>query len=74
VRCVITARKVARAIGWLFVVAIGYHAVRGWGQTIRAASGHHWGHAAELASIAVVTTLVVVATIVPVLRAARVRR
>ena len=68
------ARNVARAIGWLFVAAIGYHAVRAWGQTERAVSDRNWGHAAELAAIAVVATFVVAAAIMAAARSARTRR
>jgi len=68
------ARKAARAIGWLFVAVIGYHAVRAWGQATRAVSDHNWGHAAELAAIALVATFVVVAAIATAVRSTRARR
>ena len=68
------ARKVARAIGWLFVALIGYHAVSAWEQATRAASSRRWGHATELASIALVATFVVVAAIAVGVRSTRSRR
>jgi hypothetical protein len=68
------ARRAARAIGWLFVAVIAYHAVRAWGQTERAVSDDHWGHAAVVVSIALVATFVVIAAIVTAVRAARTGR
>jgi Na+/H+ antiporter NhaC len=68
------ARSVARAIGWLFVAVIGYHAARAWGQTGRAVSDGNWGHAAELAAIALLATFVVVAAIAAAARSTRARR
>jgi hypothetical protein len=68
------AQRAARAIGWLFVAVIAYHAVRAWGQTERAVSDGDWGHAAVVVSIALVATFVVIAAIVTALRASRAGR
>ena len=54
-------KVIGRAVGWVFVAAIAYHAVRAWGQTARAVSEHNWGYAAELGAIALVATMVVLA-------------
>jgi hypothetical protein len=70
----VTVKVVARAIGWVFVAAIGYHAVRAWGQTARAVSDHNWGYAIELGAIAVVATIVVVAAILAAAKSVRGRR
>ena len=68
------AQRVARAIGWMFVALIGYHAVRAWGQAARAASADNWGYAAELAAIALVATFVTFAAIGAGIRAVVARR
>jgi hypothetical protein len=68
------AQRAARAIGWLFVAVIAYHAVRAWGQAERAVSDGDWGHAAVVVSIALVATFVVIAAIVTALRASRAGR
>jgi hypothetical protein len=67
-------QRAARAIGWLFVAVIAYHAVRAWGQTERAVSDDKWGHAAFVLLIALVATFVVIAAIVTAVRAARAGR
>lgn len=67
-------KGVARTIGWVFVAAIGYHAVRAWGQTARAVSEQNWGYAAELGAIALVATVVVLAAIDAAVRSLRARR
>ena len=66
--------RLGRAIGWLFVAVIAYHAARAWGQTGRAVSHDRWGHATEVGSIALVATFVVVAAIVAAFRSRRARR
>ena len=68
------AQKVARAIGWLFVAAVAFHAVRAWSQAARAASDGKWGHAAEVAVIAVIATAIVAAAIANATRSARARK
>ena len=57
------ARLVARAIGWLFVVAIGYHAVLAAIEAVRAAHGGHWAHAGELIAIGIVAAAIVIVAI-----------
>jgi hypothetical protein len=68
------ARNVARAIGWLFVVLIGIHAVRAASQAERAASDGNWAHAGELVAIALVATAIVIAALVSAVRSTRARR
>ena len=62
------ARQVARAIGWLFVAVIGYHAVLAAVRAVQAGSDGHWGHAAELAAIALVAGGIVAAALVNAVR------
>jgi hypothetical protein len=61
-------RRVARAIGWLFVALLAIHVVRAATQAERAASGGHWGHAIELAAIGLVAFVIVAAAIVNAVR------
>jgi hypothetical protein len=68
------ARNAARAIGWLFVALIAFHAVRAASQAHRAASDGNWAHAAELIAIALVATAIVFGALVSALRSARARR
>jgi hypothetical protein len=68
------ARNVTRAVGWLFVIVIGYHAVLAVGEAHHAASAGHWTHAAELAAIALVAAAVVVVAVASALRSVRARR
>jgi hypothetical protein len=60
--------RVARAIGWLFVVLLAIHVVRAATQARRAGSGGHWGHAAELAAIGLVAFVIVAAAVVNAVR------
>ena len=60
--------RVARAIGWLFVLLLAIHVVRAASQAERAASGGHWGHAIELAVIGLVALAIVAAAIVNAVR------
>jgi hypothetical protein len=64
------ARLVARAIGWLFVGVIAYHAVLAVIEGVQAADDGNWTHAAELIAIAVVAASIVVAAIVAATRSA----
>ena len=68
------ARNGARAVGWLFVIVVGYHAVLAVGEAHHAASGGHWMHAAELAAIALVAAVIVIAALASALRSIRARR
>ena len=68
------AQRVARAIGWMFVALIGYHAVRAWGRAARAVADDNWGYAVELGAIALVATFVTVAAIGAGVRAFFTRR
>ena len=68
------ARYAARAVGWVFVLVIAFHAVRAASQTERAASDGNWGHATELGAIALVATVVVIVAVVSAARSARARR
>ena len=54
----------ARVIGWIFVVVIGYHAVLAGIESGQAADHRHWGHAIELLAIGVVAAAIVVAAVV----------
>ena len=58
----------ARAIGWLFVAAIAYHAVLAAIQAEQAGSDGKWAHAVELVVIAIVATALVVAAVVTAMR------
>lgn len=62
------ARLVARAIGWLFVAAIGYHAILAMVEAGRAAHDGNWAHAAELVAIAIVGTAIVIVAVIAALR------
>jgi hypothetical protein len=61
-------RLVARAIGWLFVAVIGYHAVLAVIEAAQAANDSHWLHAVGLTAIAVVAAAIVIAAIVAAAR------
>jgi hypothetical protein len=65
---------VARAIGWLFVGLIGYHAVRGFVLAARAGADGDWDHAAVLATLALVAGAIVIAAVAGALRSARAQR
>ena len=54
------ARLVARAIGWVFVAAIGYHGVLAAIDAVRAAGDGNWSYAVEMAAIALVAAAIVV--------------
>jgi hypothetical protein len=62
------ARFLARAIGWLFVAAIGYHAVLAVGDAIQAGADDRWAYACELAVIACVASAIVVVAVVGAVR------
>jgi len=62
------ARVLARAIGWLFVAAIGYHAVLAVMKAVRAGADDNWGYACELMTIAVIATAIVVVAVVSAVR------
>ncbi|MGO9875577.1 MAG: hypothetical protein ACLPVY_17470 [Acidimicrobiia bacterium] len=57
-------RLVARAIGWLFVAAIGYHAVLAVIEAVQAGDDGDWTRAGELIAIAIVATAIVVAAVI----------
>jgi Na+/serine symporter len=66
---------VARAIGWVFVALIAYHAVLAATQAVDAGDDGNWSYAVELAAIALVATMIVIAAVVTALRAlSRTRR
>jgi hypothetical protein len=54
----------ARAIGWVFVAAIAYHAGLAVAEGVRAAHDGNWPHAAELIAIAAVATAIVGAALI----------
>lgn len=54
----------ARAIGWLFVAAIGYHAVLAVIEAVQAGDDGNWTHAGELVAIAIIATAIVVVAVV----------
>ena len=62
------ARLVAKAIGWIFVAVIGYHAVLAVIEGGQAVTDGNGGHAAELFAIAVVAGAIVVAAVVAATR------
>jgi len=68
------ARNATRAVGWVFVLVIAFHAVRAASQTERAASDGNWGRTTELGAIALVATAVVIAAVISAARSARARR
>lgn len=68
------ARLVARAIGWLFVAAIGYHAVLAVIEAVHAAGDGNWAHAGELITIAIVGAAIVIVAVIAALRTAAPRR
>jgi hypothetical protein len=57
-------RLVARAIGWLFVAAIAYHAVLAVTEAVHAGDDGHWAHATGLMAIAIVATAIVVVAVI----------
>jgi hypothetical protein len=59
----------ARAIGWVFVAFIAYHAVLAAMDAVDAAGGGNWLYAVELGAIALGATVLVVAAVVAALRA-----
>jgi len=63
------ARLVARAIGWLFVGVIAYHAVLALIESGQAANDGNWTHAAELIAISAVATAIVLGALVSATRA-----
>jgi hypothetical protein len=63
------ARFSARTIGWVFVALIAYHAVLAATQAVDAGDDGNWSYAIELAAIALVATLIVIAAVVAALRA-----
>ena len=62
------ARWVARAVGWLFVAVIGYHAVLAAIEAVQEARDGNWAHAAALAGIALVATAIVTVAVVAATR------
>jgi hypothetical protein len=54
-----TARLAARAIGWVFVAVIGYHAVLAAIRAVQAIDDGNWGRAVEMTVIAVVAGAIV---------------
>ena len=64
----------ARAVGWLFVAVVGYHAVLAVGEAHAAASGGHWAHATGLMAIALIAAAVVIVAAASAVRSARARR
>jgi hypothetical protein len=64
------AQLLARAIGWLFVAAIGYHAVLAVGEAVQAGADHRWAYAGELAAIACIASAIVVGAVVGAVRSA----
>ncbi|HTD50037.1 MAG TPA: hypothetical protein VK771_05525 [Acidimicrobiia bacterium] len=62
------ARLLARAIGWLFVAAIGYHAVLAVGEAVHAGADDRWAYAGELAAIACIAGVIVVVAVVGAVR------
>ena len=64
--------RVARLVGWVFVAAIGYHAVLAAGDAVDAARAGRWAHAAGYVAIALFAGGLVVGAIVYA-RAARAR-
>jgi hypothetical protein len=60
---------VARAIGWLFVAAIGYHGVWAAIHAVEAAADGNWSYAVENAVIAVVASALVIGAAASAVRA-----
>ena len=58
----------ARAVGWVFVALIAYHAVLATTQAVQAGKDGNWSYAIELGAIAIVATLIVVAAVFAALR------
>jgi hypothetical protein len=55
-------------VGWVFVVFIGYHAVLAAVRAVRAGRDGNWSYAVELAAIAIVASLLVIAAVIGALR------
>jgi hypothetical protein len=55
---------VARAIGWVFVAAIGYHAVLAVIEAVQAGTDGNWTHAGELIAIAMIAAAIVIVAVV----------
>jgi hypothetical protein len=53
--------RAARAIGWVFVAVIGWHALLAASDARRAGSDGRWGHALGYGAIAVATAVLVIA-------------
>jgi hypothetical protein len=66
-----TARLAARAIGWVFVAVIGYHAVLAAIRAAQAGSDGNWGRVVEMSAIALVGTALVILAAVGAARASR---
>ena len=66
-----TARLAARAIGWVFVAVIGYHAALAAIRAAQAGSDGNWGRAIEMTAIALVGTALVMLAVVGALRSSR---
>lgn len=58
----------ARVIGWLFVAAIGYHAVLAVVEATRAGNDDQWAHAGELLAIAIIAAAIVIVAVVSAVR------
>ena len=58
----------ARAVGWVFVALIAYHAVLATTQAVHAGKDGNWSYTIELGAIAIVATLIVVAAVFVALR------
>jgi hypothetical protein len=63
------ARVVARAIGWVFVAVIAYHAGLAVAEGVRAAHDGNWPHAAALVAVAAAGTAIVIAALIGAARA-----
>jgi hypothetical protein len=62
------ARLLARAIGWLFVAAIGYHAVLAVVDAVQAGADARWAYASELITIACIATAIVIVAVIGAVR------
>ena len=62
------ARLAARAIGWVFVAVIGYHAVLAAIRAAQAGADGNWGRVVEMTAIAIFGTALVVLAIAGTVR------
>jgi len=62
------ARLLARGIGWLFVAAIGYHAVLAVVEAVGAGADGRWAYACELLAIACIATAIVIVAVIGAVR------